>query len=244
MELLVPEPGAGGCRADPRDRRRGIRRGARAAAGRRGRARGLRRPRHPLVPAGAPRGAIPRRAAAARRPPGHPRATSTATRRGRTAAAPSRRWPGLRSSAATQYLAICDHTVAVSVVPGLDADAVRRQGEEIAAANERLAPFRDPARDRVRHPRRRDARPPGRRARRAGLGDGERPRRPAREPRRADEAHGRGDVPPVRFGHQPPDRKADRPARAERARPRHGLPGGARDGHRSSRRTASPTGST
>ena len=40
------------------------------------------------------------------------------------------------------YLAICDHTVAVSVVPGLDADAVRRQGEEIAAANERLAPFR------------------------------------------------------------------------------------------------------
>jgi DNA polymerase (family X) len=41
-----------------------------------------------------------------------------------------------------EYLAICDHTVAVSVVPGLDADAVRRQGEEIAAANERLAPFR------------------------------------------------------------------------------------------------------
>jgi DNA polymerase (family 10) len=40
------------------------------------------------------------------------------------------------------YLAICDHTEAVSVVPGLDADAVRRQGEEIAAANERLAPFR------------------------------------------------------------------------------------------------------
>ena len=28
------------------------------------------------------------------------------------------------------------------VVPGLDADAVRRQGEEIAEANERLAPFR------------------------------------------------------------------------------------------------------
>jgi DNA polymerase (family X) len=40
------------------------------------------------------------------------------------------------------YLAICDHTKAVSVVPGLDADDVRRQGEEIAAANERLAPFR------------------------------------------------------------------------------------------------------
>jgi DNA polymerase (family 10) len=41
-----------------------------------------------------------------------------------------------------EYLAICDHTVSVRVVPGLDADAVRRQGEEIAEANERLAPFR------------------------------------------------------------------------------------------------------
>jgi len=40
------------------------------------------------------------------------------------------------------YLAICDHTVSVGAVPGLDADGVRRQGEEIAAANEQLAPFR------------------------------------------------------------------------------------------------------
>ena len=40
------------------------------------------------------------------------------------------------------YLAICDHTVSVGAVPGLDADGVRRQGEEIADANERLAPFR------------------------------------------------------------------------------------------------------
>jgi DNA polymerase (family X) len=40
------------------------------------------------------------------------------------------------------YLAICDHTPAVGAVPGLTADDVRRQGEEIAAANERLAPFR------------------------------------------------------------------------------------------------------
>jgi DNA polymerase (family X) len=40
------------------------------------------------------------------------------------------------------YLAICDHTVAVSVVPGLTADDARRQAEEIAAANEVLAPFR------------------------------------------------------------------------------------------------------
>jgi DNA polymerase (family X) len=41
-----------------------------------------------------------------------------------------------------QYLAICDHTLSVNVVPGLGADDVRRQGEEIAAANERLTPFR------------------------------------------------------------------------------------------------------
>jgi len=41
-----------------------------------------------------------------------------------------------------EYLAICDHTPSVRVVPGLDADALRRQAEEIHAANEQLAPFR------------------------------------------------------------------------------------------------------
>ena len=41
-----------------------------------------------------------------------------------------------------EYLAICDHTTSVRVVPGLDADGLRRQAEEIGAANERLAPFR------------------------------------------------------------------------------------------------------
>jgi DNA polymerase (family X) len=41
-----------------------------------------------------------------------------------------------------EYLAICDHTRNVRVVPGLDGDDVRRQGEEIEAANEQLAPFR------------------------------------------------------------------------------------------------------
>jgi DNA polymerase (family X) len=40
------------------------------------------------------------------------------------------------------YLAICDHTPAVGAVQGLTPDDVRRQAEEIAAANERLAPFR------------------------------------------------------------------------------------------------------
>jgi DNA polymerase (family 10) len=41
-----------------------------------------------------------------------------------------------------EYVAICDHTRSVRVVPGLDADDVRRQGEEIAAVNEQVAPFR------------------------------------------------------------------------------------------------------
>ena len=40
------------------------------------------------------------------------------------------------------YIAICDHTPAVGAVPGLAPDDVRRQGQEIAAANELLAPFR------------------------------------------------------------------------------------------------------
>ena len=40
------------------------------------------------------------------------------------------------------YIAICDHTPAVGAVRGLSADDVRRQGEEIAAANDALAPLR------------------------------------------------------------------------------------------------------
>ncbi len=40
------------------------------------------------------------------------------------------------------YLAICDHTPAVGAVKGLTPDDVLRQGEEIAAANRLLAPFR------------------------------------------------------------------------------------------------------
>ena len=37
-----------------------------------------------------------------------------------------------------EYLAICDHTRNVRVVPGLGADDVRRQGDEIAAADVRV----------------------------------------------------------------------------------------------------------
>ena len=40
------------------------------------------------------------------------------------------------------YIAICDHTTNVRVVPGLDADALRAQADEIAAVNELLSPFR------------------------------------------------------------------------------------------------------
>jgi DNA polymerase (family 10) len=41
-----------------------------------------------------------------------------------------------------EYLAICDHTPAVGAVQGLNANDVRRQAEEIARANELLAPLR------------------------------------------------------------------------------------------------------
>ncbi|HZU60498.1 MAG TPA: PHP domain-containing protein [Solirubrobacteraceae bacterium] len=41
-----------------------------------------------------------------------------------------------------EYLAICDHTPAVGAVRGLTAEDLRRQGDEIAAANQALAPFR------------------------------------------------------------------------------------------------------
>ncbi|HYI75913.1 MAG TPA: PHP domain-containing protein, partial [Gaiellaceae bacterium] len=41
-----------------------------------------------------------------------------------------------------EYVAICDHSPNVRVVPGLDADALLRQADEIAHVNEALAPFR------------------------------------------------------------------------------------------------------
>jgi DNA polymerase (family 10) len=41
-----------------------------------------------------------------------------------------------------EYIAICDHTPNVRVVPGLDADDLRRQAEEIAQVNQEVAPFR------------------------------------------------------------------------------------------------------
>jgi DNA polymerase (family 10) len=41
-----------------------------------------------------------------------------------------------------EYLAICDHTQAVGAVPGLSSSDVLRQADDVAAANEALAPFR------------------------------------------------------------------------------------------------------
>src|SRR3954454_15071515 len=41
-----------------------------------------------------------------------------------------------------EYIAICDHTPNVRVVPGLDADDLRRQADEIAEVNDEVAPFR------------------------------------------------------------------------------------------------------
>jgi len=41
-----------------------------------------------------------------------------------------------------EYLAICDHTKSVRVVPGLGPAEVERQAEEIAGANRALSPFR------------------------------------------------------------------------------------------------------
>ena len=82
-----------------------------------------------------------------------------------------------------EYLAICDHTRNVRVVPGLDADDIRRQGEEIAAANEAARAVPDPPRKRVRHPPGRLPRPPRRRPRRARLGADQPARGPALGPR-------------------------------------------------------------
>jgi DNA polymerase (family X) len=38
-----------------------------------------------------------------------------------------------------EYVAICDHTPSVGAVPGIDGEGLRRQAEEIAEANDRLA---------------------------------------------------------------------------------------------------------
>ena len=174
-------------RADPSDRRARIRRRTRAAARRPGRGDGLRRVGCAVVPAGAARATVSRRAAGAHRGERDPRGPALPldmVRRTR-----EHRGDGPRGQArGYEYLAICDHTPAVGAVRGLTADDVRRQGEEIAAANRGAGAVQDPARDRVRHPPRRAARPSRRRPRRAGLGPGQRPRGTADAASRDDQA--------------------------------------------------------
>ena len=121
------------------------------------------------------------------------------------------------------YLAICDHTPAVGAVQGLTGDDVRRQAEEIAAANETLAPFR------VLRGIECDILPDGRLdlpdEPPSSTGAGQRPRRPA-DAGAGDDPPGRGgDQPSARLVPEPPDRPADRPPARERGRPRPRLRG-------------------
>ena len=140
VELVVAAPGLRD-RPRARDRLARLRRGARAAA--RGARRGRRLPgaRPAVVPAGAARGAVPRRAAGPRRRGRDPR--RSALPHDVVGRSRERRGDGLRRPRARLR-------VRRDLRPharrrgrrGLTADDVRRQAEEIAAANELLAPFR------------------------------------------------------------------------------------------------------
>ena len=123
--------------------RAGVRRGARAAARRARRGRRVSRALGiPCVSAGAARGAVSRAAARARRARRHPRRPAlphdvvgrAGERRGDGAA------PRATAATSTSRSATTRRRWARSA--GSTADDVRRQGEEIAAANEALAPFR------------------------------------------------------------------------------------------------------
>ena len=143
--------------------------------GRAGRERCLPRPRDPVVPARAARAALPRRAAAARRAQRRARRAplphDVVGRQGERARDGHRRpRPGLRVPGDLR-----PHEGGRGRArPGLERRAAPggrdRRGERGARALPR------PARDRVRHPPRRLARPDRPRAGRARLGDGERPR--------------------------------------------------------------------
>ena len=143
-----------------------------------------------------------------------------------------------------EYLAICDHTPAVGAVPGLTPDDVRRQADEIAAANEVLAPFR------ILRGIECDILPDGRLDLpddvlaeldwvQASVHGGQ------RMPRREMTAAGRGGTPqPVRPLPQPPDRPLHQSAPGERARSRAGIRGRHRGTTLRSRSTAFLPGST
>ena len=142
------------------------------------------------------------------------------------------------------YVAICDHTPAVGAVHGLTADEVRRQAEEIAAANELLAPFR------VLRGIECDILPDGRLDLpddvlaeldwvQASVHGGQRMPRA-----RDDQARRGGAAQPARALPEPSHGPLHQPPAGERARPRPHLRGGARGAGSRSRSTASRSAST
>ena len=195
-----------------RDRRARLRRGARAAARRARRGGRLSRARPPVVPAGAARGAVPRRAAGARRAEATSAATCTATRRGRTAARASRRWAAPPASAATTTSRSATTRRPSAPCAGSRADDVRRQARGDRRGQRAARPVPRPARDRVRHPPRRPARPPRRRPGRARLGPGERARRAADAADGDDQARRGGAAQPLRELPEPSRRAGSSPA--------------------------------
>ena len=80
-------------------------------------------------------------------------AISTATRRGPTAARASTRWRSQRGTAGYEYLAICDHTPNVRVVPGPRLGRAASPGGGDRRGQRARRTFSRPPRRRVRHPR-------------------------------------------------------------------------------------------
>ena len=107
-----------------------------------GRGRGLPRARHPVAAARAARGRACVAAAAAASSSTTSAATSTATRRGPTGARAWRRWAARPATAATRTSRSATTRPRSARSRDSTADDVRRQAEEIAAANATLAPFR------------------------------------------------------------------------------------------------------
>ena len=142
VELVVAEPGRLRHRARARDGLACVRRGARAAPGGSGRGGRLRRARHPLVPAGAARGAVPRRAAAARRARTDPRrpahALDVVGREGERA----RDGRGARSSSATSTWRSATTRGTCAWCRGSTRRTCAGRPRRSPRPNELLAPFR------------------------------------------------------------------------------------------------------
>ena len=215
-------------RAGAGDRLARVRRGARAAARRARRAVALRGDRRALVPAGAARAAVSRRAAAPARAGRHPRRPALPHDLVRRPG--QRRGDGPRGARARLRVPrdLRPHAGGGRRPRASSADDVRRQGEEIAAANELLAPFR------VLRGIECDILPDGRLdlpddvLARARLGAGERARRAADAAARADQAR-RGRRCAIRPCAASATRRAGSSTGArERARPGAGVRGRAR----------------